>query len=339
MKIKDVKFRGWPHILESQQFSKRWIKNVLFPLTDKMETLPRKVLRRLLRDKEMISLFVQESTRTRCSFQIAMNRLGGVVTFSTEAARKFSSLAKGESIEDMAIVLSEYGADTIVLRHDEEGGVAKAAAVSSIPIINAGDGPGQHPTQALLDRRTISKYFPDISGLEVALIGDIEGSRTIHSLAYLLSQYPGVVLHFVAPKSMGIKPGLKAHLDKHGVKYDRAKDIREVAGTTRVFYQSRTQTNLGTKKWNRRSKTNGLTVITEEVLQMMPEDAIILHPLPCTDEIDRTKVDPDPRAVYIQTKGGRISQVKCGLFVRMALLLIVIAPKLCVRLLTKKKFR
>ena len=332
--LQEVKFEGWPHIVRSQQFSKEWIERVLFPLTDKMERLSPHSLRTLLTDKEMISLFVAESTRTRASFEIAMKRLGGRVVFGSEAAGKFSSMAKGESIEDTMTVFNEFGADVIILRDSEEGGAERAAAVSSIPVINAGDGRGQHPTQALLDLCTIQKHMNRIAGLKVALIGDVEGSRTIHSLAYLLGKYPDITIYFVAPSHMKIRPDIMEYLRGHGVKVIGVQDIRDVASEADVFYQTRTQTNLGTTAWNRNDGSNGLTVINKEVLAMAKPDSIILHPLPCTDEIIRAEVDPDPRAVYIQTKAGRMSQVRCGLFVRKALLLLVISPQSCVRLLT-----
>ena len=334
MDLCDVKFDGWPNVIRAQQFSPDWIERVLFPLTDIMETMDKESLRELLSRMEMLSLFVQESTRTRASFEMAIQRLGGDVIFNSEAAGKLSSMGKGESLEDTVIALSEYGADVIVLRHSEEGGAERAATVSDIPIINAGDGPGQHPTQALLDRRTIQKYFGRISGLEIALIGDVQGSRTIHSLAYILGKDPSVTIHFVAPDHLKVKPDITDYLTRHGVKFTRARDIRDVAAKVDVFYQTRTQTNLGTPAWDRTDRTNGLTVINKEVLDMAKPTAIIMHPLPCTDEIVRSEVDSDPRAVYIKTRGERMSQVRCGLFIRMALLLLVISPEKSLRLLS-----
>lgn len=329
MNTQDVKFDGWPHVIKAQQFSREWLEEIFFPLSDIMETAEKCIIRNMLPGREMISLFVAESSRTRASFEIAMRRLGGQVIFGSEAAGKFSSMAKGESIEDTITVFNEYGADVIVLRLAEEGGAEKAAFVSEIPIINAGDGSGQHPTQALLDLRTIKKHLQRIDKSEYALMGDIEGSRTIHSLAYLLSRYSDITIHFVAPPHLKIKSGIKDHLLEHGVKISEVKDVREIAGRVDVFYQTRTQTNLGTVAWDRKDCANGLTIINKEVLEMAKPGAIILHPLPCNDEIVRAEVDSDPRAVYIKTKEGRMSQVKCGLFIREALLLTVISPETC----------
>ncbi len=329
MDLQSVKFDGWPHIVDTRQFKRGWVGKVLFPLADQMEKMfAHRLCNTLLDGKEAISLFVGESLRTRASFDIAMKRLGGTITFESEAARKFSSMAKGESLEDTIMVLNEYGADVIVLRHDEEGGAEKAAAISEIPIINAGDGAGQHPTQALLDLYAIQKHKREIDGLSVAMMGGLAGNRAVCSLAYQLAEYK-VKVYFISPEDKQIKPGIKEHLAERGVWYAEVKDVREVAHLIDVFYQTRTQTNLGTEPWDRADKNHGFTIIDKQVLDLAKPDSIILHPLPCTSEIMRTEVDSDPRAVYLETKNGRMSQVKGGLYIRMALLLNVISPELC----------
>jgi len=316
---------GGPHVICAQQFSRNWLEEVLFPLADKEgEHFRNGDGSRPLIGKEMVSLFVGESLRTRARFEIAMRRLGGNVIFGTEAAKKFSSMAKGESLEDTITVLNEYGADVIVLRHDEEGGAAQAASVSSIPIINAGDGPGQHPTQALLDIYTIKRYFGKIDGLEFAAVGDLPGSRTIHSLAYLLGKYKDIKIHFISPDDRRIGTNITEYLQRHNVSYTEGNDVRDVASKVDVFYQTRTQINLGSKAWDRHDRTQGCTIIDKEVLGLAKSSAIILHPLPCLDEIVRKEVDGDSRAVYIKTNGDRVSQVRCGLFITSALLKIII---------------
>ena len=333
MDLQDVKFDGWPHIVDTRQFKRDWVEKVLFPLSDQMEKMSaHRLCNTLLVGKEMISLFVGESLRTRASFDIAMKRLGGTVPFESEAARKFSSMAKGESLEDTIAVLNEYGADVIVLRHDEEGGAERAAAISSVPIINAGDGPGQHPTQALLDLYAIQKHRRKIDGISVAMIGGLAGNRAVCSLAYQLAEYD-VKIYFVSPEDKKIKPGIKEYLTSRGVWYAEVKDIREIAHLIDVYYQTRTQTNLGTEVWDRTDENHGFTAINKQVLDLARPDSIILHPLPCTDEIVRAEVDSDPRAVYIKSKNGKMSQVKGGLYIRMALLLIVISPELCCSLI------
>jgi len=333
MATQSVKFEGWPHVVRSQQFSRDWLERVFFPLSDKMEKIHPAQRRNLLLGREMISMFVAESTRTRASFEIAMRRLGGEVIFHSEAGAKFSGMAKGESLEDTILVLNEYGADVIVLRQAEEGGAERAAAISSVPIINAGDGPGQHPTQALLDLYTIRKHMGRIDGLQIALIGDVEGSRTIHSLAFILGRFSGVTIHFVALDHQKVKPEILESLRKHGVEYTESRDIRAIASKVDVFYQTRTQVNLGTKPCDRTDEAHGFTVINGEVRRRAKPAAIFMHPLPCNEEIVRAEVDSDPRAVYIQTKDGRISQVRCGYTIKLALLVLVMEPKLAVKLL------
>lgn len=285
--------------------------------------------------KEMVSFFMGESLRTRFSFEIAFQRLGGTVVCGSEAAKIFSSIAKGESVEDTFEVLCEYFIDRqgkngehntcFVLRTDVEGDARRAAAVSAIPVINAGDGPGQHPTQALLDLYAIRNYHGKINGTKVALIGGLKDNRVVQSLAYLLGKYEDITMYFVSPKHLQIKQELKDHLQKHNVIFHEVTDIREVALEASVLYQTRTQTNAGTEDWNRADENNGLTIINKEVLNMIRTDAIIMHPLPCKNEIVRHEVDPDPRAIYIKSRNGKPSQVKGGLYIREALFKLILS--------------
>src|SRR3989344_6647835 len=170
------------HIVESQQFDKKFI-NKIFSIADKLE----KKTDNSLRGKIMASLFYEPSTRTRFSFESAMLRLGGSV-ITTENAKEFSSASKGETLEDSIQVINNY-ADVIVLRHYEKGASEKASSVSKIPVINAGDGAGQHPTQALLDLYTIKKEFGRVDEIMIAMVGDLKNGRTIRSLTYLLGKY------------------------------------------------------------------------------------------------------------------------------------------------------
>lgn len=324
----NAKFEGWPHVVKTQQFSREWLESTLFPLADeegrrfRMHDAGKPLV-----GKEMVSLFVGESLRTRARFEIAMKRGGGDVIFVSPDAKRTSSMAKGESLEDTIGILNEFGADVIVLRHDEEGGAARAAAVSEIPIINAGDGPGQHPTQAFLDLYTARKYFGKIDGLHFAMMGDLTGSRTIHSLIYLVSRYPGVRISLVSPENHRIGSNLIEHLEECRVVHRELRDIREVASEVDVFYQTRIQTNLGTQAWDRADVSQGFTIINKEVLDLAKKNAIIMHPLPCLNEIVRGEVDDDLRAVYIKTRGERISQVRCGLFITSALLRIILSQE------------
>src|SRR5258708_217432 len=179
------------HVIESQQFDRKAIEQ-LFKIADSLS----KSKKDLLRGKIMASLFYEPSTRTRFSFESAMLRLGGGV-ISTENAGEFSSVAKGETLEDTIRIMNNY-ADVIVLRHPERGASERAAAVSDVPIINAGDGAGQHPTQALLALYTIRQELGKIDGIHIALVGDLKHGRTVRSLAYLLGKYKNIILSLIS---------------------------------------------------------------------------------------------------------------------------------------------
>src|SRR3979411_27188 len=162
----------------------------------------------------------------RLSFEAAMMRLGGQ-TMGTDNARDFSSAAKGETLEDTIRIVSGY-ADVIVVRHNEEGAAKRAAAVSSVPIINAGDGPGQHPTQALLDLYTIKDELNRIDGLKVAMVGDLANGRTVRSLTYLQSKFKDIQIWFVSPPMVAMRDDLKTHLDEHKVDWVETEDLGSV---------------------------------------------------------------------------------------------------------------
>ncbi len=200
------------HIVEAQQFSLEFIHSI-FRAADTIEQANDK----RLTGKIMASLFCEPSTRTRFSFESAASRLGGGV-ISTENAKEFSSTAKGETLEDTIRVINQY-ADVIVLRHYEEGASVRAALVSDIPVINAGDGAGQHPTQALLDLYTIQREMNHIDGIHIALVGDLKHGRTIRSLSYLLGKYKRIEIYFVSPRPLRVGSDIKMYLDEHRVSY------------------------------------------------------------------------------------------------------------------------
>jgi len=168
-----------------------------------------------------------------------MFRLGGDV-ITTESAREFSSAAKGETLEDTIRIVEGYS-DVIVMRHYESGSARRAANVASVPIINAGDGPGQHPTQALLDIYTIRKEIGRLDDFKIAMVGDLANGRTTRSLAYLLSKYKNVKVYFVAPRVVKMKDDIKAHLDENAVKWEEVEDLIAVAREVDVVYQTRIQ--------------------------------------------------------------------------------------------------
>src|SRR5271166_2540227 len=205
------------HIIEAQQFTVPLIHE-LFARSRGMERIVERGGSLDYQKRIMTTLVYQASTRTRFSFEAAMNRLGGRV-LSTENARAFSSEIGAEQVEDSIRMISGYS-DVIVIRHPEEGGARRAAEVSSVPVINAGDGDGgQHPTQALLDLYTIYRERP-LDGLSVAMIGELDKGRTARSLAYLLAKFERVKICFVSPPELQMKPDILEYLDGHGVRYE-----------------------------------------------------------------------------------------------------------------------
>ena len=296
------------HVVESQQFT----VPLLMELFDRSQGMEHVVARGGTLDYQnriLASLFYQPSTRTRFSFEAAMHRLGGRV-LSTEHARAFSSEIEAEQVEDSIRIISSY-CDAIVIRHHETGGAARAARVSLVPIINAGDGDGgQHPTQALLDLYTIYRERP-LDGLSVAFIGELDRGRTARSLAYLLAKFDRVKIFFVSPPEMQMKSDILQYLDRHNVRYELESDIDRVVSEVDVVYQTRIRTE-------RLPRAAGSLryAINSSVLRRMKPDAMIMHPLPRTVELDKT-VDDDPRALYFR-------QAANGLYVRMALLTMVL---------------
>jgi len=296
------------HVIESQQFTLPLLME-LFNRSRGMERIVARGGTLEYQNKIMATLFYQPSTRTRMSFEAAMHRLGGNV-LSTEHARSFSSEIEGERVEDSIRIFGGYS-DVIVIRHQESDGARRAAEVSPVPVINAGDGNGgQHPTQALLDLYTIYRERP-LDGLSVAFIGELDRGRTVRSLAYLLAKFERIKLFFVSPPKLQMKSDILQYLDRHGVHYELESNIDRVLGEVDVIYQTsiRPERLANVKELKEYA-------INSAALQRMKSDAIILHPLPRTVELDKT-VDDDPRAFYFR-------QARNGLYVRMALLTMLL---------------
>jgi aspartate carbamoyltransferase catalytic subunit len=294
------------HVVEVAQFDRPALER-LFAATDRMRDLPRRSAP--MAGYTLATIFYEPSTRTRLSFETAMHRLGGNVV-STENAREFSSAIKGESVEDTIRIVEGY-ADAIVIRHYEQGSAHRAATVASVPILNAGDGPGEHPSQALLDLYTIRHELGRIDGLRVALVGDLRFGRTARSLARLLRQTEGTELIFVSPPSIPMGDDIRAELDQAGVPFRDAPDLDAVLPNVDVVYQTRVQKERFTTR-EEYEAARGQYVIDAEAMRRLNPDAILLHPLPRVDEIS-VDVDTDPRAAYFR-------QAHNGVFVRMALL-------------------
>lgn len=294
------------HIVAVEQFEREWIE-ALFAEADLMRALPADA--EPLRGKILASIFYEPSTRTRLSFESAMMRLGGNV-ISTENARDFSSAMKGETVEDTIRMVAGY-ADAVAMRHHEEGALARAVAVAEVPILNAGDGPGEHPTQALLDLYTIHHELGRIDDLRIAMVGDLKYGRTVRSLSLLLRQTNNCHILFVAPPQVDMRDDIKDALDAAGVSWEEQPDLDAAMSTADVVYQTRIQKERFESEAEYLD-VKGTYVITPEQMQLLGDHAIVMHPLPRVDEI-AVEVDVDPRAAYFR-------QAKNGVYVRMALL-------------------
>ena len=302
------------HVVEAQQFDTELLSDI-FAVAQEMEQVVQHYGSNILSRRVMATLFYEPSTRTRLSFESAMTRLGGGV-LTTENAREFSSAAKGETIEDTIRVIAGY-ADVVVMRHYESGASKRAAAVSSVPIINAGDGAGQHPTQALLDMYTIQREIGRLDDVSIAMVGDLANGRTVRSLCYLLTKFKNPKIYFIAPGLVRMKDDIKEYLQRYEVDFEEQEDLHAVASKVDVIYQTRIQKERFGDRIADYEQARGKYIINRSVMDCMQEHAVVLHPLPRVDEID-PEVDADPRAAYFR-------QAHNGLYVRMALLRMLLA--------------
>ncbi len=300
---------GFTHVVEVSQFRRTDLESI-FHHAEFMRSLPRPSER--LAGKILATIFYEPSTRTRLSFESAMLRLGGGV-ISTENAREFSSAIKGETVEDTIRIVEGY-ADAIVIRHYEQGAAARAASVAAVPILNAGDGPGEHPTQALLDLYTIRHELGRVDNLKVALVGDLKYGRTARSLALLLRETTGAELFFVSPESAPMGDDIRESLTAARIPFYDEPNLNAVLPEVDVVYQTRIQKERFESPEAYES-AKGTYIIAPENMKRMRENAILLHPLPRVDEIS-PEVDRDPRAAYFR-------QAHNGVFIRMALLDLV----------------
>lgn len=301
------------HILRGQDFTPELL-GLLFARADEHTDAlgdPKKIASLQERGKgaHVFTLFYEPSTRTRLSFETAAHNLGlGVI--GTENAREFSSASKGETIEDTIRVLNQYRPVAIVMRHHEEGAAERAAAVSGVPIINGGDGRGQHPTQALLDLYTIKSELGRTDDLRVIIGGDLANGRTGRSLVYLLSKFPKVHFTFVAPESLEMAQDIKDHLTEHGLSYEETRELDGVLEDADVVYWTRVQKERLAEGVNYEAVSKQYELGQEQLAKMKP-NSIIMHPLPRVNEI-KAEVDSDKRAAYFRQAGY-------GLPIRMAL--------------------
>ncbi len=267
---------------------------------------------RLLDGYRLATIFYEPSTRTRLSFESAMSRLGGDVLAVAEA-RTSSSAAKGETLQDTGRMLSGY-ADVIAMRHPEKGSARQMAEGAGIPVINGGDGTGEHPTQALLDLFTIREELGRLEGLTVTMLGDLKYGRTVHSLSRLLALYHAK-LNYVSPEALRMPQHIVEELGKFGVEQTEYTGLEPVLAETDVLYVTRVQKERF-EDLNVYESVKGAYVITPETMKGAKQDMVLMHPLPRVGEISM-EVDDDPRAAYFR-------QMEYGLYVRMALLAMVL---------------
>jgi aspartate carbamoyltransferase catalytic subunit len=298
-------------ILSVSQFDRENL-GYLFSLADEMRVIVERVGHsNMLQGKLMAALFYEPSTRTSSSFIAAMSRLGGSVIPINEVV--YSSVTKGESLPDTVRTLECYS-DVIVLRHPEVGSAAVAAHYCDKPIINAGDGVGEHPTQALLDIYTIVEELQRVDGLTIAMVGDLKYGRTVHSLTRLLSLF-NVKLHFVSPDFLKVPGEILEEARGKGISVSETSDVHDIIGDVDVLYVTRVQKERFADLAQYDAVKDYYT-IDPELMTKAKSKMVVMHPLPRVGEITNA-VDADPRAAYF-------SQMKNGMYVRMALLASVL---------------
>jgi aspartate carbamoyltransferase catalytic subunit len=304
------------HILSMRDLSRDEIDSVLKLAAD-LEVYAKGKRGNLLEGKILALLFFEPSTRTRMSFETAMKRLGGAVINLGPA--EGSSISKGESLADTVRVIGGY-ADALVIRHPLEGSARLASEFSPVPVLNAGDGAGQHPTQTLLDLYTIKKES-SLENLKIALVGDLKYGRTVHSLAYALSLY-GADITLVSPPTLRMPEQIKADIAGKGTAVRETCDLQSVIRDVDVLYMTRIQRERFPDPLEYQKVAKSYR-ITPEQLHDVRDDLIIMHPLPRVDEIAQS-VDATMHAMYFR-------QSFYGVPVRMALLQMVLMPELGIK--------
>ena len=299
-------------ILSVSQFDRDSLSYIFTRARQMREMVERVGATNLLAGSVLTCLFYEPSTRTSASFIAAMARLGGRVIPITQGVQ-FSSVSKGETLADTIRTLEQYS-DVIVLRHPDIGSAQTAADYAGVPVINAGDGAGEHPTQALLDLFTIREELGTVDGLKIALIGDLRYGRTVHSLTKLLTQYK-VSLRFVSPETLRLPLVIMNEVIDAGLDARETHDVADVIENADVLYVTRVQKERFTDLAQYEEVKN-FYEITPEIMQRAKAKMIVMHPLPRVGEIHYV-VDHDPRAAYFR-------QVQNGMYIRMALLAAVL---------------
>lgn len=295
-------------VLSVGQFDKQKLNYIFARAREMREMVERVGSVDLLKGYVLACIFYEPSTRTSSSFIAAMQRLGGAVIPITSGVQ-FSSVSKGETLVDTMRTLEQY-ADVIVLRHPVIGSAVEAAQAASVPVLNAGDGAGEHPTQALLDLFTIQEELGTIDGLTITMVGDLRFGRTVHSLTKLLSMY-NVKLRFVSPEILRLPLRIMNRVRRAGLDVEESHDVADVIESADVLYVTRVQKERFSDLKQYES-VQGLYKINAELMTRAKEKMVVMHPLPRVGEIAE-EIDIDPRAAYFR-------QARNGMYIRMALL-------------------
>ena len=298
------------HLMSPLDFSVKEL-DTLFNLASDIEKHPDKYAH-VCDGKKLATCFYEPSTRTRLSFEAAMLNLGGSVLGFSEASS--SSAAKGESVSDTIRVISCY-ADICAIRHPKEGAPMVAASKSLIPVINAGDGGHQHPTQTLTDLLTIRSLHGNLNGFTIGLCGDLKFGRTVHSLIRALLRYNNVHFVFISPEELRIPDYIIDELNEQNATYEEVIKLDDVIGKLDILYMTRVQRE---RFFNEEDyvRLKDFYILTKEKMDMAKKSCIVLHPLPRVNEIS-VEVDDDPRACYFK-------QAQYGVYVRMALIMTLL---------------
>jgi aspartate carbamoyltransferase len=272
-------------------------------------------VRKLLEGKVIATLFFEPSTRTRLSFESAINRLGGKIVGFSDAAS--SSVSKGETLHDTIKMVSSYS-DLIVMRHPIEGSARFASEVASVPVINAGDGANQHPTQTLLDLYSIRKTQGRLEDLNIFMVGDLKYGRTVHSLMMAMSRW-NATFNFIAPEELKMPDEFKLYLDNIGLKYYEHTDFTDIISKADIIYMTRVQKERFSDPMEY-EKVKNVYVLRNSMLKNTKQNMRILHPLPRVNEI-HTDVDSNPKAYYFE-------QALNGVYTRQAILCTLLEIKI-----------
>ena len=302
------------HLLNPLDFSTTELDK-LFDLANDMERNPAKYAE-ICKGKKLATCFYEPSTRTRLSFEAAMLNLGGSVLGFSDAGS--SSASKGESVSDTIRVISSY-ADICAMRHPKEGAPMVAASKSGIPVINAGDGGHQHPTQTLTDLLTIRSLKGRLGNFTIGLCGDLKFGRTVHSLIHALTRFENITFIFISPEELRVPDYITEMLQEKNIAYKEVIRLEDVLPTLDLLYMTRVQRE---RFFNEEDyiRLKDFYILTKEKMELAPKDMLVLHPLPRVNEIS-VEVDDDERAVYFK-------QAKYGVYVRMALIVTLLELEL-----------